>query len=118
MAIVIDTELFLKNTEPFRKIGWLDALPAGKLPREYLDSYDKPWVYMDTYQIGEKQKRRLWIKDPHGGIETLVQGEVYSEKEFQRKIQLISWAGDRLKRIREKNQQRYQDKVGFHSYYI
>lgn len=112
MAIIIDTELFLKNTEPYRRIKWVDALEFNKLPVEYLQD-SGPWVYL------ENDMKRLRIHNPHSEhTYTLSCGEVVTEAFFQKALQTIQQAGDRLKKIRERNLRKYEDKVGFHSYYI
>lgn len=111
MAIIIDTELFLKNTEPYRRIKWVDALKYNKLPYEYLQG-SGPRVYL------EDDMKRLHIRDHSGHTYTLSCDEVVTEAFFQKALQTIQQAGDRLKEIRERNLRKYEDKVGFHSYYI
>ncbi len=110
MAIIIDTELFLKNTEPYRRIKWVDALKYNKLPYEYLHG-DGPSVYL------EDDGSRLHVNNGLSRY-TLSCDEVVTEAFFQKALQTIKQAGERLKEIRERNLRKYEDKVGFHSYYI
>lgn len=115
MAIIIDTELFLKNTEPYRWIKWVDALKYTELPREYLDD-DGPKVYMD--HDAYSNKNQICIRDTGKPGYTITVGEVVTERLFQKTLRIIEAAGRWLQTIRGRNLKEYQDKVGHHSYYI
>lgn len=100
MAIRISTEKLVWRGEKARKITGIEGVIASeeKLPFEYVEGYP----------------RIKWISSWGGGLEiygedgdymSLFIDEIYTEEEFQKRLDWIEKAGERLHEIRKKEKE-------------
>lgn len=94
MAIVIEG-IWLNND--MVEITKVKALPAGRLPKEYLN--EPPYVY----QIGKTSKiLAIFTCDKYpGDWDVLYSGRKISKGYFERLVDVIIQAGDRLRKINQ-----------------
>ncbi len=99
MAIRISTEKIVLRGQKARKITGIEGVIASeKLPLEYTKGYPRvEWI--SSWGGG------IEIYDEDGDYMSLFLDEIYTEVQFQARLEGIQKAGERLHRIRQKEKE-------------